>query len=261
MTRRVAVVGARQLRIGSLFSGIGGIGLGLEWALASAGIESRVMWQVERSDYCRRVLARHWPDTDRSVTDVRSATAGTLAGVDLIEGGFPCQNLSSANVRTGTGLDGEQSGLWSEFRRVVSEFLPRFAIIENVASAWREWVPVVRRDLGRLGYASVPLRVSTVDVGGPFDGARVFVVAAADGDGESTRAIHAQVARLPELASACRKDWGHPSPRALGVADGIPNRLERLGAVGNAASPASVEVAGRVVAALASGRARGTGGG
>lgn len=98
------------LTIGSLFSGIGGLELGLEWA----GL-GPVKWQVEQSGFCRRVLAKHWPNV-RRFRDVREVGSAELTPVDLICGGFPCQDLSSAGK--GAGLAGRLSGLWWEFLRV-----------------------------------------------------------------------------------------------------------------------------------------------
>jgi DNA (cytosine-5)-methyltransferase 1 len=232
-----------MLTIGSLFSGIGGLELGLEWA----GL-GPVRWQVEINAYARGVLARHWPDAER-FEDVRSVGEKVLSPVDLICGGFPCQNLSHANVRTRYGLAGEASGLWSEFRRVVSELSPRFVVVENISDGWGEWVPVVRRDLHEFGYASVPIRVRAEDVGAPFKGARVFVVAASYRNGESTRALNAKVAELCSSPDVGWQDWGQPPPSALGMADGIPHRMERLHAVGNAVVPQCAEVIGHVILA------------
>jgi DNA (cytosine-5)-methyltransferase 1 len=109
------------MKVGSLFSGIGGFDLGLE----RAGM--RVLWQVENDKRCQRVLAHHWPEVER-FEDVRTATG--LAPVDLVCGGFPCQDLSVAGRRA--GLDGQRSGLWFEFQRVVSELRPEWVLIENV---------------------------------------------------------------------------------------------------------------------------------
>jgi site-specific DNA-cytosine methylase len=80
--------------IGSLFSGIGGLELGLE----RAGL-GPVVWQVERDAFCRAVLATHWPAANRSVEDVHHAGSATLAPVDVICGGFPCQPASVAGKR------------------------------------------------------------------------------------------------------------------------------------------------------------------
>ncbi len=227
------------MKIGSLFSGIGGLELGLE----RSGF-GRTVWQVEINPCARSVLRRHWPDTDQhsDITEIDG-----LPKVDAICGGFPCQDLSHANTAGRIGLAGAKSGLWRDFRRIVKHGLPRFVIVENVASAWRDWVPVVRSDLYGLGYASVPIRLSAEDVGAPFRGARIFVVAQAYRNGESAIAVDAQMAVLPELAGLCRSDWGNPTPEALGVADGVPRRMERLRMTGNAVVPQCAEAIGRAV--------------
>lgn len=162
-----------MLTIGSLFSGIGGFELGLE----RAGL-GRVVWQVESDERCRRVLAKHWPEVDRSVTDVRQAGAARLVRVDVLAGGFPCQDVSSAGA--GAGLDGARSGLWWKFRRCVAELAPRVVVVENVASGARRWLCAVRGSLQELGYRTRALGVRASDVGAPHRRARVFVVAYAD---------------------------------------------------------------------------------
>ena len=104
------------MNVGSLFSGIGGFELGFE----RAGM--RVSWQVEQDAYCRAVLARHFPDAAR-YEDVREVGIDNLDPVDLICGGFPCQDLSSAG--SGAGIDGARSGLWSEFCLLYTSPSPR----------------------------------------------------------------------------------------------------------------------------------------
>lgn len=237
------------MTIGSLFSGIGGLELGLE----RAGL-GPVRWQVEIDARCREVLKKHWPEVERHA-DIRQVDPTQLAHVDGICAGFPCQNLSHANVVTRHGLDGAHSGLWREAARLIGALLPRWVIVENIHDGWKRWVPVVRGDLGRLGYASVPLLVRASDVGAPFERARVFVVAKSYGDGESARAVHAQMARVPALAGVRRTEWGRPSPRALGVADGVPRCMDRLHQLGNAVVPACAEVVGHIIQALEAERA------
>ena len=108
---------------GSLFSGIGGFDLGFE----RAGMECA--WQVETDIRARGVLARHWPEVER-YEDVRNVGRNDLRAVDVVCGGFPCQDVSIAGRRA--GLAGERSGLWFEFHRVLDELRPRWCIIENV---------------------------------------------------------------------------------------------------------------------------------
>src|SRR6187200_1732128 len=101
------------MTIGSLFAGVGGLELGLEWA----GL-GPTLWQVEQDKFCRAVLEKHWPQAER-FDDVCTVGSANLAPVQLICGGFPCQDVSSAGK--GAGLAGERSGLWREFARVVRE--------------------------------------------------------------------------------------------------------------------------------------------
>lgn len=228
------------MRIGSLFSGVGGLERGLE--LAGLG---HTVWQVEQGEFQRRILAKHWPNV-RRYTDVREVGAHNLEPVDLICGGFPCQDLSSAARGRGGGLQGEKSGLFYEMLRICNELRPEWIVIENVAT-WKTWLPVVRRELWAAGYASVPFRVRAADVGAPHGRARIFVVAYADGEGEPTVRLDGEVARLQAIAIASRKDWRTPPPEALGVVDGVPFAMDRLIACGNAVVPQVAEVIGKTI--------------
>lgn len=114
--------------VGTLFSGIGVPDL----ACALLGMD--VLFQVEIDDFCQKVLAKHekeyWPNV-RRFTDVRSVGDGNLPVVDILIGGFPCQDLSFAGRRKGMG-EGTRSGLWSAFARIIGELQPRIVVIENV---------------------------------------------------------------------------------------------------------------------------------
>ena len=113
----------RQLTVGSLFSGIGGFDLGLE----RAGF--KIEFQVEIDPYCQRVLAKHWPNVTR-YGDITAMDWTTVQPVDLLCGGFPCQDLSFAGKRA--GIDGARSGLWSEYVRAIRHLRPRYVLVENV---------------------------------------------------------------------------------------------------------------------------------
>src|SRR5690606_27634185 len=118
-----------KLRVLDLFSGIGGFSLGLE---RTGGFETVAFCEIE--EFPRRVLAKHWPEVP-CYHDVRELTADTLRrdgiAVDVICGGFPCQDISEAG-KLG-GIEAERSGLWSEIVRLVRELRPQFLIVENVA--------------------------------------------------------------------------------------------------------------------------------
>lgn len=226
--------------IGSLFSGIGGLELGLE----RAGL-GPVAWQAECDECALSVLARWFPDA-RRFHDVREVTRETADRVDVVCGGFPCQDLSSANVRGRERLGGARSGLWREFSRVVGELRPRWVVVENVGATWRDWVPVVRADLARDGYASVPLALSTAELGAPHHRDRVFVLAHADSEGQCVRAVDAAMACVREATGRPGQAVWRACASALARADGLPARLARL--PGNAVAPYVSEAIGRGIA-------------
>lgn len=230
------------LTIGSLFSGIGGLELGLE----RAGVGYTV-WQVEIDPFCRDVLARHWPHVIR-YSNVKEAGKHNLTSVDILCGGFPCQDISTASHGRGKGLKGSQSGLWREFARIINELTPLWVVIENVSgAAEKRWLPNVRRDLYRLGYTALPIRMSADYVGAPFKGLRCFVVAEAHGNGQSVSAVNAQVAHLSKFTGSYGAHWREPAPWHLGVANGIPHGMDRLRALGNAVVPQCAELIGRAL--------------
>lgn len=168
-----------MLTIGSLFSGIGGLELGLEWA----GL-GPVLWQVESDRSCRGILAEHWPDAHRFI-DVRRVGAANLAPVDLLCGGFPCQDVSLAG--RGAGLGGDSSGLWYEFERIIDETQPFVVVIENVSGLVRRGLDRVVAGLDGLGYSVEATRLRASDLGAPHFRERLFVVAYANGEGELRR--------------------------------------------------------------------------
>lgn len=164
------------MRIGSLFSGIGGLELGVEHATGG-----HVVWQVEREPFCRAVLAKHWPHAVR-FDDV--CTVGSeLAAVDVVCGGFPCQDVSLAGKRAGFG--GERSSLWREYQRIIDLLRPRFVFVENVpglVSSRGGWdFAEVLGDLASLGYDARWDRFRAADVGAPHRRERVFLLAYAAG--------------------------------------------------------------------------------
>ena len=157
------------MTFGSLFSGIGGIDLGLE----RAGMTCK--WQVEIDPWCRKVLAKHWPNV-RRYEDVSAVGGDTLEPVELIAGGFPCQDVSVAGQRAGI-QDGNRSGLWSEFHRIIRELRPRYVFVENVPGLLTNGMGRVLGDLADIGYDAEWEVLSAADVGAPHLRKRVFIVA------------------------------------------------------------------------------------
>lgn len=160
------------MTIGSLFSGIGG----LEIALESCGL-GPVVWQCDSDPYARAVLATHWPAV-RRYNDVREIDE-TAERPDIICGGFPCQDISNAGKRV--GIDGERSGLWSEFARIIRVLRPRVVFVENVRPLLVRGIDRVLGDLADLGFDAEWEVFRASDVGAPHLRERVFVLAYRDG--------------------------------------------------------------------------------
>lgn len=161
-----------QWRVLDLFSGIGGFSLGLE----RAGMTTVAFCEIE--PYCRAVLAKHWPgvpiyDDVRELTAVRLRADGI--GVDVICGGFPCQDISIAGK--GAGIEGGRSGLWREYARLVGELGPSWVVIENVAALRSRGADRVFDDLEAIGYTGQAFVVGADDVGAPHRRKRVWIVA------------------------------------------------------------------------------------
>jgi DNA (cytosine-5)-methyltransferase 1 len=150
--------------------------LGLE---RSGGFET--VAQCEIDPFCRRVLAKHWPNV-RRYEDVRELTADVLArdgiGVDAICGGFPCQDISIAG--TGAGIEGERSGLWKEIARLVRELGPELVLLENVAALLGRGLDTVLGDLASLGYDAEWYCIPVGRLGAPHERDRVWIVAYTD---------------------------------------------------------------------------------
>jgi DNA (cytosine-5)-methyltransferase 1 len=157
-----------QLTFGSLFAGIGGFDLGFE----RAGFECR--WQVEIDQYATKILEKHWPQVHRE-RDIRECSARNLERVDIIAGGFPCQDISYAGL--GAGLDGERSGLFFEAIRLVSELQPRAVVLENVAALLTRGLDRVLGTLAEIGYDAEWHCIPDAHVGAPHIRDRVFVIA------------------------------------------------------------------------------------
>jgi DNA (cytosine-5)-methyltransferase 1 len=221
------------MTFGSLFTGIGGMDLGLE----RAGMECR--WQVEIDPFCQKVLAKHWPNVPK-YGDIREVTGIELSTVDVIAGGFPCQDVSHAGKRK--GIDGERSGLWSEFRRIICLLRPRFVLVENVTGLLDRGMGRVLGDLAELGFDAEWTVLSACRFGAPHPRERVFILAYPQGFGSG------QLRRLQcTKESAPKRDlhWAQPEPPCERVAYGIPDRLHKLTALGNAVVPQVAEWIGR----------------
>lgn len=234
----------KALTFGSLFAGCGGLDLGLE----RAGLVCQ--WQVEINPFARAVLAKHWPNVPR-YDDVRTVGARNLERVDLVCGGFPCQDISFAGG--GAGLDGERSGLFFELARVVGELGPRFVLLENVAALAVRGLDSVLGTLADLGFDAEWSDLSACAVGLPHMRRRLFIVAYAHGE-HGRPGLRDSVARAFRplqtvdgfTGARARSRARLANPSALyGGADGVPGRLDRNRAIGNAVCPDCAEWIGR----------------
>jgi len=158
------------MTVGSLFSGIGGMDLGLE----RAGMQ--IKWMVEIDPFCQQVLAKHWPNV-RRYEDVRTVGSHNLSSVDLIVGGFPCQPHSVAGKRRGAEDD---RNLWPEFLRVVKELRPTWVLAENVPGIVSLYLDTVLSDLESEGYTCWTFNIPACALGTYHKRARIFVVAHAN---------------------------------------------------------------------------------
>ena len=160
------------LQVLDLFSGIGGFSLGLE----RAGMTTAAFCEIE--PFCRAVLAKHWPGVP-IYDDVRTLTGERLAAdgisVDVICGGFPCQDISLAG--RGAGLSGERSGLWFQYHRIISEVRPRWVVIENVPALRSRGLDVVLGGLATLGYDAEWHLIPASAIGAPHQRDRVWILA------------------------------------------------------------------------------------
>jgi DNA (cytosine-5)-methyltransferase 1 len=236
----------------SLFSGIGGLELGLE----RAGMT--VVGQVEIDPFCRRVLAKHWLEVPRH-DDVRTCVewwrTEPRPAVHVVAGGFPCQPVSSA----GLGLAQDDGRwLWPDMARVVRELRPRYVLVENVPGLLDRGFGDVLGDLARLGFDAEWGVLSACALGAPHTRERVFVVAYPEGKSwwpAACRPVGAVLATAGTgspgvgLTEPGDSGWWDSEPGVGRVADGIPGRLDRRAALGNAVVPQVSERIGRLILA------------
>lgn len=264
------------MRVLDLFSGIGGFSVGLE----RAGMRTVAFCEID--PFCRRVLAKHWPSTP-IFDDVRSLTGREVGPVEVICGGFPCQDISAAGSRVGS--DGERSGLWSEYARLIGELRPRYVIVENVDDLAIRGLGRVLADLASLGYDAEWYCIPAAAVGADHWRDRIWIIAYPNGSGLVPTDERGRKQRPEEMGEdASDSDGARPQGRMqagtlgadaravgpwLGLAlcseiafpeldgagapvlgrgeDGIPNRVDRMHALGNAVVPQIPEAIGRAI--------------
>ena len=235
-----------EITHGSLFSGIGGFSLGFQ----RVGIKT--LWQVELKPFCRQVLAKHFPGAER-FTDVKLVGKHNLKVVDIISGGFPCQDISQAGKQAGIKV-GTRSGLWFEYARIIDELRPKFAVIENVARLVNRGLQQVLDDLAEIGYNAEWDCIRASDMGAPHRRERVFVIAYPNRDGRERGRIYdgpwIQASDTPWLwesfRTTDRKVWLETECKLHGNVDGVSKQLDtdRVASCGNSIVPQIAELIG-----------------
>jgi DNA (cytosine-5)-methyltransferase 1 len=266
------------LRVLDLFSGIGGFSLGLE----RAGMRTVAFCEID--PFCREILGKHWPSVP-IYSDIRELSAQHLTangiGIDVICGGFPCQDISLAGK--GAGIDGARSGLWSEYARLIGEVRPRYVIVENVAALLARGIDRVLGNLAALGYDAEWHCIPAAAVGAPHRRDRLWIVAYPCGDQlrhepgwlsgargsdpsisgddgeEGSLADPSGDRRAPKRQRSTPRYFDGSDqlqgwetcwliePDVGRVAHGVPARLDRLRALGNAVVPQIPEIIGRAI--------------
>ena len=261
----------KKLRVLDLFSGIGGFSLGLE---RTGGFETVAFCEIE--EFPRRVLAKHWPEVP-CYEDVTKLTGDILArdgiAVDVITGGFPCQDISPAGKKAGIG--GVKSSLWGQFSRLIGEIRPRYVILENSAELLNRGVGDVLGDLAAWGYDAEWQCISAAVLGAPHGRDRFYAIAYPNHQGEPGCTVNDETRWLPPFGSYDVADtkrgeqslgrvmarvgrvwqsvawdglWSaENSPIGLGMDDGVPNRMDRLRGLGNAVVPQIPEMIGHAI--------------
>lgn len=247
----------KKLRVLDLFSGIGGFSLGLE---RTGGFETVAFCEIE--EFPRKVLAKHWPDVP-CYRDVRELTAERLAAdgiaVDVICGGFPCQDLSIAGPRA--GIEAERSGLWSHMARLVGELGPGWLVVENVANLLAGpnekpggWFGRVLADLAAIGYDAEWHCVPASYVGAWHRRDRVWILAYPNEKRGQQGLSEGSILGQRNLLLQPPRDFarwpgrsGLPKSRICGRYDGVPDVPHRLAALGNAVVPQIPELIGNAI--------------
>ncbi len=226
----------------ALFAGAGGGILGghlLGW---------RTVCAVELDSYARRVLLARQADGCLPRfpiwDDVRTFDGKPWRGrIDVISGGFPCQDISAAGK--GAGITGSRSGLWSEMARIIGEVRPRFVLVENSPLLVSRGLSVVLGDLAAMGYYARWGVLGALDVGAPHKRERLWIVAYTDG----MRELQPQRRKPNERERTCHgretvfTDWWDAEPDLGRMAYGVAHRVDRLKAIGNKQVPAVVRLA------------------
>ena len=233
----------------ALFAGAGGGILGgklLGW---------RTRCAVEINAYCRRVLLARQRDGILEPfpiwDDVTTFDGKPWRGsIDVISGGFPCQDISAAGK--GAGIDGERSGLWREFARIIGEVRPRFVFVENSPMLVVRGLGTVLGDLAAMGFNARWGVLGARCCGGPIERERIWIACTDKGNGQAwVGNLEDWTAKiLKAVAGECPKFWLQAPPVDFGMVDGVDSYLDQVAAIGNGQVPAVVELAWKTLTGI-----------
>jgi len=246
-----------KLRVLDLFSGIGGFSLGLD---RTGGFETVAFCEIE--PFPRKVLAKHWPGVP-CYHDITKLTGDILArdgiAVDVITGGFPCQDISVAGKQAGIG-EGTRSGLWSECLRLIGDLRPRYAIFENSSNLLigptdrpGAWFSRILGDLASIGYDAEWHCIPASYIGAWHRRDRVWLLTYPDQIDGKRRSEKPLVSKreLQKQPARVFKEWpGRSEACEAGIlrdVDGVPDRSHRVAALGNAVVPQIPELIGNAI--------------
>lgn len=232
------------MRVLDLFSGIGGFSLGLE----RAGMQTVAFCEVDEA--ARKVLRKHWPEVP-IYEDVKTLRCEDVGSIDVICGGFPCQDISLAGK--GAGLAGERSGLWFEMHRLIQEIRPSWVIAENVSALRSRGLDQVLRSLAEIGYDAEWHCIPACFVGAWHKRDRIWILAYPNSKLQE-RGRQEQIFRQSDLSRELSRGFEKwpgrsnlPSSRFYRRTDGIPGWMDRIGQLGNAVVPQIPELIGRAI--------------
>ena len=158
-----------KLKLLDLFSGIGGFSLAAE----SVWEDLEIVGFCEIEEFAQKVLRKNFPGVP-IYEDVRTLNSKIINNIDLLTGGFPCQDISMAGE--GIGIKGKRSGLWSEMFRIISDIRPRFVIAENVSAITFRGLDRVLSDLAQIGYNVEWQCISAESVGAWHKRERIWII-------------------------------------------------------------------------------------
>lgn len=221
------------MRVGSLFAGIGGFDLAAQWM----GWET--IWYSEIDPYASAVMKKNFP-TALNLGDITQIDGKQAPPVDLLCGGFPCQDISLAGK--GAGLSGERSGLWSHYARLIEEIRPRYVVIENVSALRSRGLDRVLGEIAALGYDAEWHCIPAAYVGAPHRRDRLWILADSQREGElqqggSVAHERGRTCDCGREGSGQRPGCWCVEPDVGRVAHGVPSRVDRLKCLGNAIVP------------------------